>query len=134
MAPREWASRDDISPFLSSKKSRKQFRSWFPFAGVLPEIQDPSFAQLKYDFDHLPERESYRLSRNFPILRSKIAIVHQQLSTTEPRGMRQLWHDTRDSAQWFTFWAVLVIGGVGIILSITQVALQAAQLLASSSA
>jgi len=38
-----------------------------------------------------------------------------------------LWDDKRDSASWFTFWAVLIFGGIAIILAFVQVILQIVQ-------
>lgn len=74
------------------------------------------------------ERDSYRLSRDFPILRSRIAILQQHMSTSKPRGWQDFWNDRRDSAQWLTFWAVIAIGGLGLILALMQVVLQVVQL------
>jgi hypothetical protein len=39
------------------------------------------------------------------------------LDSQKPTGISSLWADQRDSSQWFTFWAVIVIGGVGIVLT-----------------
>jgi len=74
------------------------------------------------------EREFYRLSRDFPILRSRIAVLQQQMTNLKPRGWREIWNDKRDSAQWYTFWAVIVFGGSGIGLAFIQTVLQALQL------
>ncbi|KAI9841902.1 MAG: hypothetical protein M1837_000288 [Sclerophora amabilis] len=141
-----WASKDEVSQFLrevllsyrllfgQSKMSRNMFRTLHPFCNVKREGHDHLLARLcgrkrvEDDFTHIVERDSYRLNRDFPILRSKIVVLHRQLSNMKPRGLRQLWRDTRDSVQWFTFWAVLVIGGLGVVLSVIQVGLQAAQL------
>ena len=43
------------------------------------------------------------------------------------RSWKELWLDKRDSASWLTFWAVLVIGGLGILLALIQVVLQVVQ-------
>jgi hypothetical protein len=39
-----------------------------------------------------------------------------------------IWKDKRDSAHWLTFWAVIIIGGAGLLLGFMQVLLQAIQL------
>jgi len=36
-------------------------------------------------------------------------------------------YSIRDSASWFTLWAVLIIGGIGIMLAFIQVILQIMQ-------
>jgi hypothetical protein len=76
----------------------------------------------------VPERESYDLSCDFPILRSKLAILHRHLENKKPRTWKALWQDKRDSASWLTFWAVIIIGGLGIILAFLQVVLQIVQI------
>ncbi len=82
-----------------------------------------------YQFPELfKERDFYRLKRDFPILRSRLAILSQQMSNMKPRGWKELWKDKRDSAHWLTFWAVIFIGGAGILLAVIQVLLQAVQL------
>jgi hypothetical protein len=45
-----------------------------------------------------------------------------------PRKLRDLYRDRRDSEKYFTFWAVIWIGGASIVLSIVQVAIGIAQL------
>ena len=74
------------------------------------------------------EREFYRLGRDFPILRYRIAVLQQQMTNLKPRGWREIWNDKRDLAQWYTFWAVIAFGGSGIVLSFIQAVLQALQL------
>ena len=81
---------------------------------------------------HFPEvfkeRDFYRLKRDFPVLRSRLATLSHQMSNMKPRGWKELWKDKRDSAHWLTFWAVIIIGGAGILLAVIQVLLQAVQL------
>jgi hypothetical protein len=104
-----------------------------PFEGLHIEGHDsllPLLCGCKcFDYStFVQDQEFYRLRRDFPILRSRIASLHQHMSKMKPRGWREIWRDKRDSAQWFTFWAVIFIGGSGILLSFIQVVLQVAQL------
>jgi hypothetical protein len=106
------------------------------FKGEPPEARDPLLEKLcnskSFEMPSLfKDREFYRLKRDFPVFRSRIASLQQQMSNLKPRGWRDIWSDKRDSAQWYTFWAVMIFGGSGIILAILQVALQAAQLAAT---
>lgn len=103
------------------------------FKGEPSEIQDHLLAHLCGSKTVvLPtlckEREFYRLGRDFPILRSRIAILQQLIADLKPRGWKEIWKDKRDSAQWYTFWAVIIFGGAGIMLAFIQTVLQAAQL------
>lgn len=119
--------------FGQDKKSRRIFQSMEPFKGEPSEAHDFLLAQLCGSKTiTLPilckEQEFYRLSRDFPILRSRIASLLQQMTNLKPRGWKEIWNDKRDSVQWYTFWAVMVFGGSGIALAFIQVVLQAAQL------
>lgn len=51
-----------------------------------------------------------------------------------PTGLRELWRDKRDSLQWYTFWAVVFLGCVGIFMGIIQIAVGALQAWASMKA
>jgi hypothetical protein len=141
----EWASESDVTQLLQeillsyrlmfgqSRDARRLFRSMDPFEGLPTEGHDSLLPLLcgRKSLDcsaFAQEKEFYRPHRDFPILRSRIATLHQQMSKMKPRGWGELWRDKRDSAQWFTFWAVIIIGGSGILLSLIQVLLQAAQL------
>ncbi|KAH0544773.1 hypothetical protein FGG08_001140 [Glutinoglossum americanum] len=142
----EWASEADVTQLLQeillsyrllfgqSRQSRRLFRSMDPFEGLPPEGHDPLLSLLcggRKCMDSLAfaqDQAFYRPLRDFPVLRSRIASLHHQMSRMKPRGWRELWRDKRDSTQWFTFWAVIIIGGSGILLSLIQVILQAVQL------
>lgn len=64
------------------------------------------------------ERESYDLARDFPMYRSRLVALSQCVSQQAPRTWKDLWRDKRDSAGWFTFWAVLFMGGLGSLVGI----------------
>jgi len=142
----QWASEPEISQLLieilisyrllfgQNKESRKVFKQ------IGSHMDDITLQQLCSSKEPLfpelfKERDFYRLKRDFPVLRSRLAILSHQMSSMKPRGWKELWkdkrdsaQDKRDSAQWLTFWAVIVIGGAGILLSLIQVLLQAVQL------
>jgi hypothetical protein len=88
----------------------------------LCSIKDHQFPEL------FKERDFYRLKQDFLILRSRLATISHQISNMNPRGWKEQWKDKRDSASWLTFWAVIVIGGAGLLLGFIEVLLQAIQL------
>jgi hypothetical protein len=118
--------------FAQNKASRNLFRSLSPF-GDLPEgCEDGGLWELcgkeqssfeAWQRDH----DSYVLRRDFPVLRSRLAVLAQHFSNKRPRTWKELWNDKRDSSSWFTFWAVLIIGGMSILLAFVQVVLQIVQ-------
>ncbi|PSN64887.1 hypothetical protein BS50DRAFT_601453 [Corynespora cassiicola Philippines] len=138
LAASYWATHEDINDLLretllsyrllfgQNKASRRLFRSLNP-------CKDRSLSELcgrkQSDFEtQLPERDSYILSKDFPILRSRLAVLAYHFSNKRPRTWKELWNDKRDSASWFTFWTVLIFGGIAIILAFVQVVLQIVQI------
>jgi hypothetical protein len=100
---------------------------------MINNADDMILQQLCSSKDHqfpelFKERDFYRLKRDFPILRSRLATLNHQMSNLKPRGWKELWKDKRNSASWLTFWAVIVIGGAGLLLALIQDLLQAIQL------
>jgi hypothetical protein len=145
----KWATPGEVSQLLEetlmsyrllfgqSKASRRLFRALTPFELIPKEGEDGLLNELCgrkrcKDWAKRPDREIYDLQHDFPILRSRIATLNYHLSSRKPRTWKDLWRDKRDSAQWFTFWAVLIIGGFGLLFSFIQVVLQMVQLAVST--
>lgn len=145
MAASYWATHEDVNDLLreallsyrllfgQNKASRRLFRSLNPFEDLPEGCKDRNLSELcgrkESNFaTWLREHDSYVLSKDFPILRSRLAVLAHSFSNKRPRTWRELWNDKRDSASWFTFWAVLIIGGIGIILAFVQVVLQIVQI------
>ncbi|KFY31936.1 hypothetical protein V493_00663 [Pseudogymnoascus sp. VKM F-4281 (FW-2241)] len=140
----QWATTGDITQMLQEtilsyrllfgqhKASRKLFQNLKPFENIPEGGRDLFLKQLcgkkcyPTDSNGL-ERESYDLPRDFPILRSRLVALLCHLSAKKPRTWKELWEDKRDSASWLTFWAVAVIGGLGLILALLQTILQIVQ-------
>ncbi|PVH84999.1 hypothetical protein DL98DRAFT_609117 [Cadophora sp. DSE1049] len=144
---RPWATEEEVTRTLQetilsyrllfgqNKASRQLFRSLSPFNDIPAEGRDRLLSSLcTQKAFHLQtplqllKRDSYNLRRDFPILRSRLTILMSRLSSRKPRTWKELWLDKRDSALWLTFWAVLIIGGSGILLALLQVVLQIVQI------
>lgn len=140
----QWATADEVTQMLhetvlsyrllfgQNKAARKFFRKLGPFDSI-PERGRDEFLVTLCGQKHcrtweVPERETYDLPRDFPILRERLALLLRHLSNKEPRTWKELWLDKRDSASWLTFWALLIFGGLGIILAFIQVVLQIVQI------
>lgn len=141
----QWATEDDVKQMLTetlltfrllfgqSKPGRRLFRKLRPFEGV-PEVGTDKFLMTlcghkKYEsIPTLRERDIYDLPRDFPVYRSRLAVLICHLNARKPRSWKELWQDKRDSASWLTFWVVLIFGGLGILLALLQVMLQIVQL------
>lgn len=145
----KWATPEDVTGFLEeillsyrllfgqSKRSRRLFhRELKPFAGVPAEGQDPLLSSL-CGLKKLPKRWNvrgegleYNLSEDFPHLRSRLVRLVGLMSEKKPRSLKELWFDKRDSASWMTFWTVLIIGSLGLLLSFVQTLFQILQYVA----
>lgn len=64
---------------------------------------------------------------NFPFWHNRLVVLKQVFDETRPATIRQLWYDQRQTHQWYTFWAVLLIGGVSILVALAQIVLSASQ-------
>ncbi|TRX96271.1 hypothetical protein FHL15_002995 [Xylaria flabelliformis] len=140
-----WGTEQDVSQLLKEVllsyrllfgqniRSRRLFQKLSPFQGMSPNVRDNLLTQLctRKDSDmpfEIIQRDSYELARDFPHLRTKIVRLNNHLNQKKPRSWAELWLDNRDSASWLTFWAVIIIGGIGLLLAFIQVILQIIQL------
>ena len=119
--------------FGQDLKSRRIFTKTNAFSESSQHVRDPWLDLLCTGKSmQLPagcvERDFYRMNRDFPILHSRIAVLQHHMISYRPKSWVELWKDSRDSAQWWTFWAVIALGLAGVILAAVQVVLQAAQL------
>jgi hypothetical protein len=123
--------------FGSRKKSRRIFNNTHHGRLRHDGLYDPFLTQLcgsREKIEHLvsdgsiQERDVYNLSKDFPIFGSRLLQLYTYARTIRPEKLREHFRDRRDRPQWFTYWALLVVGGLSVITSIVQIALAAAQL------
>ncbi|KAL4745268.1 hypothetical protein BDW72DRAFT_208347 [Aspergillus terricola var. indicus] len=112
-----------IDPFLrticSTKITQSRFLRRFTKPKFPAKLLPMSILNL-YDFPI--ESNTYSSRNDFPYFGSRILVLQQYNLTQQPRRVRDLWRDRRNPLQWYTFWAVLCIGGISIILSLLQLA------------
>lgn len=140
-----WATHQDVTElheevvlsyrllFGQHLKSRKLFRHLRPFEHIPSNGRDVFLSDLceRKELDPslgIGERDSYELARDFAHLRTRLVRLSTYLDERKPRSWKELWLDNRDSASWLTFWAVIIIGGMGIFLAFIQVVLQVVQI------
>ena len=70
-------------------------------------------------------RFHYNVASDFPVFGERILVLRKLCCS--PRGIRDLWRDRRDSLQWYTFWAVVMLGCFGALVGFLQLALSAVQ-------
>ncbi|RGP66017.1 hypothetical protein FSPOR_6843 [Fusarium sporotrichioides] len=75
----------------------------------------------------LSESETYSANDDFPFFGHKLQALQRYNLRQQPSKVKDLWRDRRNPLQWYTFWIVLWVGGISIILSVVQIGLAAAQ-------
>jgi hypothetical protein len=76
---------------------------------------------------YLLEQSVYSTLSDFPVLGERLLKIQKFSYRQSPSRVRDLWRDRRNPLQWYTFWAVLWVGGVTIILGLVQIGLASAQ-------
>lgn len=74
-----------------------------------------------------PVKESFDAASDFPILSSRLSRVQDYIDSIQPNRISSLWRDKRDILRWYTFWAVVILGGFNVLIATVQAALSAAQ-------
>lgn len=123
--------------FGQSSKSRKMFRLVGSDLGRLPHDEPDTLLPVLCTSKHLPaggelwmpeDRVVYFAPKDFSVLHSRIGLLASELKNVKPRTMGDLMRDRRDQYQYWTFWSISIIGAVGIVLSLVQIALAVLQL------
>ncbi|KAF8467371.1 hypothetical protein BDZ91DRAFT_848580 [Kalaharituber pfeilii] len=111
--------------FGSGDRSRKIFNS------IDPNGRSPGYFDvfsLHSHLDCVKPKWLYNASEDFPVFGDRLMELRTLL---KPKGLKGLWLDTRDSLQWYTFWAVVIVGGLSLFLGFIQMGLGAVQAYAS---
>ena len=83
------------------------------------------------DIDASGVKSVYSARADFPFLADRLLSLQDFVVTQCPSDWRTVWRDRRDTARFWTLWAVMVFGGTSIIIGIIQVALSVAQVVAA---
>lgn len=92
-----------------------------PGREVVKELPETFWPVSCRGFDNkLQEVDSYGSRDDFPMLGPRLVAIQEFNLRQQPSKLRDLWRDRRNPLQWYTFWAVLVVGGLSIILTTLQ--------------
>lgn len=69
---------------------------------------------------HLQQSDVYSARDDFPRLGRRLIKLQQFNLRQRPSKLTDLWRDRRNPLQWYTFWAVVLVGGVANILAALQ--------------
>ncbi|KAG8161272.1 hypothetical protein KVR01_009536 [Diaporthe batatas] len=81
--------------------------------------------------DVLQEQDTYSSQDDFPLLGQRLVKLQEFNLRQQPSRLRDLWRDRRNVLQWYTFWAVLVVGGFSLLLALLSLGVAIAQLITS---
>lgn len=114
--------------FPSSHSSKGLYSSTVPFWLRKGAVLSPEHDKFLHAIRTSPLEPYERDIRNFHYWHDRIVILKQAFDEAPPiHNFAQLWHDRRDSLQWYTFWAVALFGMLTVCLSIVQVLFAALQ-------
>jgi hypothetical protein len=111
---------------------RKEEREKVKWNGALDPLLDALCGDKEMgDFGDtkglLRERGVYDAQTNFPHLGSRLMDLQDYSSSQRPRNLIEVWNDEREPEKLLTFKAVIIVGGVSILLSLIQVFVGVAQ-------
>ncbi|PVH78709.1 hypothetical protein DL98DRAFT_516526 [Cadophora sp. DSE1049] len=79
----------------------------------------PRVSDIEYHLQHINSKlPPTQLFEKYKIWGDRLRQLKAYMDSQKPGGIRGLWVDKRDSLQWYTFWAVIIVGGASVILSI----------------
>jgi hypothetical protein len=81
----------------------------------------------------LIEPDVYTSSIDFVIFGRRLIELQNHCARQYPSKIRDMWFDRRNRREWITFWAVLIVGGISIILSFLQFVMTIMQVVATRS-
>lgn len=114
-----------ISPFLSRKR-RLDFSRW---GKPSPLFSNNIFPFSALDLNgQLQESETYSTRDDFTVFGPRLLTLQHYNMRQQPSKVKDLWRDRRNPLQWYTFWAVLLIGDVSILLAMLQLLINVVQL------
>ncbi len=117
-----------FDPFLSVLCERKYRRGILWWSKVdkdlaaLPPTAWPVSCLDSADMDLLQERDVYSAIEDFPRLGQRLLRLQRFNARWRPSRLTDFWRDRRNPYQWYTFWAVLIVGGVANLLAVLQLA------------
>ena len=92
-----------------------------PHKQIIKQVPSSLWPVSCRDYDDvLQEEDSYSSQDDFPMFSQRLAAIQAFNLRQQPSKLRDLWRDRRNPLQWYTFWAVLIIGSASNILALLQ--------------
>lgn len=81
--------------------------------------------------ERLQERDVYSAMEDFPRLGRRLLQLQKFNLRQKPSKLTDMWRDRRNPLQWYTFWLVLVFGGIANLLALLQLVVAVYQTIAA---
>ena len=91
--------------------------------GQIPDLHDKFVPMVE-----LPRSLPYSSLGSYE---KRLRVLRHYMDTSKPTGFRNLWHDRRDSLTYYTFWGVIVLGGLSVFLGLLSLLVGVAQTIAA---
>lgn len=119
---RAFRSDHDKSPFFDPRINDD-------YDSLLYEICRKDWSdQPVFDDVHAPPTKNVYLAQlDFPYFAGRLIDLQDFVLTQSPNNWTTLWRDRRDTARFWTLWAVIIFGTASLILSVLQVGIGLAQ-------
>lgn len=120
----------------SEAKRQEDFRSFAndKYARLDFLAKNPGGSQICEYYARSQEAALKRTSliyAEFGIFETRLRELRHYMDSQKPMGLRQLWKDNRDSLNYYTFWGVIIFGGLSVFLAFASLAVGIAQTYAS---
>ncbi|PVH79293.1 hypothetical protein DL98DRAFT_589529 [Cadophora sp. DSE1049] len=79
--------------------------------------------------NELIESDTYSARDDFPVFGPRLLTLQRYNLRRQPSKILDLWRDRRNPLQWYTFWAVVIVGGCGLLLAALQLAVGVIQVI-----
>ncbi|KAF4992901.1 hypothetical protein FGRMN_6844 [Fusarium graminum] len=115
--------KSSVDPFLvtlCSSPLKDLHKSTFP-SDIFPH------SVLNVD-GKLQESDTYSVGEDFRYFGSRLLILQRYSLRQQPSRVMDIWRDRRNPLQWYTFWAVIWVGGASLVFSFFQLLVGIAQL------
>jgi hypothetical protein len=106
--------------------------SSIPLVGRDPVLDDlcgkPSRGNKHLEaIDAFPKKHLYSAESDFPVFGNRLLTLQNYITAQSPNSIKALWYDRRDIHRFWTFWAVIIFGGISLLLSVIQTVLGGVQ-------
>lgn len=117
---------------LGPKRRPWQRRNGFHCAGKPIRVSEELSSDRWIRYHMLPWGSSFGKSdqyeyADFPVFQNRIRRLRNYMDTRKPQTLWELWRDKRDKLTFYTFWGVIIFGGLSVFLGVMSLAVSVAQ-------